>query len=67
MPLYLDLLGLTTRRLHHAQVSFQIDFDFVDHQLVMHGASSMTFVPGGRSRRPAAWSSKTWAATFRHA
>ena len=34
MPLYLDVRGLTTRRLHHGQVSFQIDFDFVDHRLV---------------------------------
>ena len=27
--------GLTTRRLHHGQVSFQIDFDVVDHRLVV--------------------------------
>jgi Family of unknown function (DUF5996) len=33
-PLYLDVRGLTTRRLHHGQVGFQIDFDFVDHRLV---------------------------------
>jgi hypothetical protein len=35
VPLYLDVRGLTTRRLHHAQASFQIDFDFVDHRLVV--------------------------------
>jgi hypothetical protein len=35
VPLYLDVRGLTTRRLHHGQVSFQIDFDFVDHRLVV--------------------------------
>ena len=35
VPLYLDVRGLTTRRLHHAQVSFQIDFDFVDHRLLV--------------------------------
>jgi hypothetical protein len=35
VPLYMDVRGLTTRRLHHAQASFQIDFDFVDHQLVV--------------------------------
>jgi hypothetical protein len=35
VPLYLDVRGLTTRRLHHAQVSFQIDLDFVDHRLVV--------------------------------
>jgi len=34
VPLYLDVRGLTTRRLHHAKVTFQIDFDFVDHRLV---------------------------------
>src|SRR5215218_10046593 len=34
LHLYLDVRGLTTRRLHHGQVSFQIDFDFVDHRLV---------------------------------
>ena len=35
VPLYLDVRGLTTRRLHQGQVSFQIDFDFVDHRLVV--------------------------------
>ena len=35
VPLYLDVRGLTTRRLHLAQVSFQIDFDFVDHRLLV--------------------------------
>ena len=35
VPLYLDVRGLTTRRLHHGQVAFQIDFDFVDHLLVV--------------------------------
>jgi hypothetical protein len=35
VPLYLDVRGLTTRRLHQGQVSFQIDFDFVDHLLVV--------------------------------
>ena len=34
VPLYLDVGGLTTRRLHHGQTSFQIDLDFVDHLLV---------------------------------
>jgi len=35
VPLYLDVRGLTTRRLHHTHVSFQIDFDFLDHRLVV--------------------------------
>jgi hypothetical protein len=34
-PLYLDVRGLTTRRLHQRQVSFQIDFDLVDHRLLV--------------------------------
>lgn len=36
VPLYLDVRGLTTRRLHApAGVRFAIDFDFVDHRLVV--------------------------------
>ncbi|HEV8462676.1 MAG TPA: DUF5996 family protein [Gaiellaceae bacterium] len=35
-PLYVDVRGLTTRRMHsRAGVAFQIDFDFVDHALVV--------------------------------
>ncbi len=35
-PLYVDVRGLTTRRLHsHGGTTFQIDFDFVDHRLVV--------------------------------
>ena len=35
VPLYVDVRGLTTRRLHASSgVTFQIDFDFVDHRLV---------------------------------
>jgi Family of unknown function (DUF5996) len=36
VPLYVDVRGLTTRRLHAANgVSFRVDFDFVDHRLVV--------------------------------
>jgi hypothetical protein len=36
VPLYVDVRGLTSRRLHGPDgVSFQIDFDFVDHRLVV--------------------------------
>jgi Family of unknown function (DUF5996) len=36
VPLYVDVRGLTTRRLHAAGgVAFQIRFDFVDHRLVV--------------------------------
>jgi hypothetical protein len=35
VPLYVDVRGLTTRRMHAADgTTFQIDFDFVDHALV---------------------------------
>jgi hypothetical protein len=36
VPLYLDVRGLTTRRLHATGgATFQIDFDFIDHRLVV--------------------------------
>jgi hypothetical protein len=36
VPLYVDVRGLTTRRLQSSGgTSFQIDFDFVDHRLVV--------------------------------
>jgi hypothetical protein len=36
VPLYVDVRGLTTRRMHSpGGVTFQIDFDFVDHRLVV--------------------------------
>jgi Family of unknown function (DUF5996) len=36
VPLYVDVRGLTTRRLHTAShVAFEIDFDFIDHSLVV--------------------------------
>lgn len=33
VPLYLDVRGLTTRRIRCGEVSFSIDFDFLDHEL----------------------------------
>jgi hypothetical protein len=36
VPLYVDVRGLTTRRMHSpVGITFQIDFDFVDHRLVV--------------------------------
>jgi len=36
VPLYVSVRGLTTRRLHAPDgTSFQIDFDFIDHRLVV--------------------------------
>ena len=44
-PLYVDVRGLTTRRLHHDDTTFQIDFDFVDHSLLVrtHDGRSRSF------------------------
>lgn len=36
VPLYVDVRGLTTRRMHAPSgVTFQINFDFIDHRLVI--------------------------------
>ena len=51
VPLYVDVRGLTTRRLHAQNgVSFEIAFDFVDHRLVVQtnrgGVESFALVDG---------------------
>jgi hypothetical protein len=33
VPLYVDVRGLTTRRMRHADTTFQIDLDLLDHRL----------------------------------
>jgi hypothetical protein len=43
VPLYVDVRGLSTRRLHHRDTTFEITIDFVDHALVVRSAD-------GRSR-----------------
>jgi Family of unknown function (DUF5996) len=35
VPLYVDVRGLTTRRLHHHGTTFEITMDFVEHALVI--------------------------------
>jgi len=43
VPLYVGVRGLTTRRLHPENgVTFQIDFDFVDHRLVVRRRDGAT-------------------------
>jgi Family of unknown function (DUF5996) len=42
VPLYVDVRGLSTRRLHHRNTTFQIMFDFVDHNLVVQTADGRT-------------------------
>jgi hypothetical protein len=34
-PLYVDVRGLTTRRMHRGGTTFELAFDFVDHRLVL--------------------------------
>ena len=38
VPLYVDVRGLTTRRLRHAGTTFDITLDFVDHAVVIRTA-----------------------------
>ena len=38
VPLYVDVRGLTTRRLHHRDTTFEIALDFVDHAVSVRTA-----------------------------
>jgi hypothetical protein len=42
VPLYVDVRGLTTRRLHHHETTFEIAFDFVEHALVVRTSDGRT-------------------------
>ena len=42
VPLYVDVRGLTTRRLHHSDTTFEITLDFVDHALVVRTGDGRT-------------------------
>ena len=42
VPLYVDVRGLTTRRLHHRDTTFEITIDFLDHALVVGTADGRT-------------------------
>jgi hypothetical protein len=42
VPLYVDVRGITTRRLHHRETTFEIDLDFFDHALVVRTADGRT-------------------------
>jgi hypothetical protein len=35
VPLYVDVRGLTTRRMHQHGIAFDVSFDFIDHRLVV--------------------------------
>jgi Family of unknown function (DUF5996) len=42
VPLYVDVRGLTTRRLHHRDTTFEIALDFLDHALIIRTADDRT-------------------------
>jgi hypothetical protein len=42
VPLYVDVRGLTTRRLHHRGTTFEITIDFLDHALTVRTAEGRT-------------------------
>jgi hypothetical protein len=42
VPLYVDVRGLTTRRLHHRGMTFDITIDFIDHAVVVRTADGRT-------------------------
>ncbi len=42
VPLYVDVRGLTTRRLHRHGTTFEITLDFVDHALIVRTADGRT-------------------------
>jgi hypothetical protein len=42
VPLYVDVRGLTTRRLHHRDATFDITMDFIDHAVVARVADGRT-------------------------
>jgi hypothetical protein len=42
VPLYVDVRGLTTRRLHHRDTTFEIAIDFLDHALIVRTADGRT-------------------------
>jgi Family of unknown function (DUF5996) len=41
-PLYVDVRGLTTRRVHRGDTTFEIRIDFVDHALIVQTADGRT-------------------------
>jgi Family of unknown function (DUF5996) len=42
VPLYVDVCGLTTRRLHHGDTTFEIALDFLEHALIIRTADGRT-------------------------
>jgi hypothetical protein len=42
VPLYVDVRGLTTRRLHYRETTFEVAIDFLDHALIVRTADGRT-------------------------
>ena len=51
-PLYVDVRGLTTRRLHQGETEFEIALDFVDDALVVQTGDGREGILLARGRRP---------------
>ena len=58
VPLYVDVRGLSTRRLHHRGTTFEITFDFADHALIVRTADGRTRSFGLGSGVPAKGTSR---------
>jgi hypothetical protein len=59
VPLYPDIRGLTTRRMHADDgVSFEITFDFIDHRLVIATTAA-------RSNRSSSSTASLWPSSTR--
>lgn len=54
VPLYVDVRGLTTRRLHHRGTTFEITLDLIDHALAVRTADGRTRSFGLAGRLPVA-------------
>jgi len=67
VPLYVTARGLTTSTIPHGQRAFQIDFDFVDHRLVVASSDGMVMDQSrtragiATSRTSPEWSSTRYA------
>ena len=72
VPLYVDVRGLTTRRLHHRGTTFEITIDFIDHALVVRPPTVATGRSGSAGESPSRTSTRAsmrrsaiWASTSR--
>jgi Family of unknown function (DUF5996) len=55
VPLYVDVRGLTTRRLHHRGTTFEITLDLIDHALAVRTADGGAGACDHRQRARILW------------